>query len=1193
MQVRIYIEACSRAFDDDSGSLVQRFQCHTVSDSSNDVKSLQRLDSAIELLRLRQLLPHFVEALLALEVLPAQEVSILKRGLEPTISIDFVLDDAPAALEKAKQLLGSLTTSQIAFVAELHSQGEVIDFLRSFEASDGSDSFDARATFVTQQVQGGVDFDVDLINVLIAAQRWLRPFCATSRPVFESQSILNSHLRCIAENARELDAHTLVVRNLSLNMGRIKTLFAVESTRALLANIRDIMPTARFLSTLEGSVNGAALLLEYTPSGSRSQVQLMSEASVCEMVRQAHWVLMLANERPDDQNEIERFVKVFAAADRLHRQRLLLQRFGHPDYTVTSTSKTPVHVGQFYTNTGATEQDLLRITDELDAIAGSWQNALHCVMRRSRRFLLLDKAQVVRFVKACSVNLSISPRTPSASAMSTLAASLLPYVLLCFPEALHVKRQVEGVLIDVLSQVIGSHKHAQTSQASSLGVSSSELLERAERILHCVAVKLAPLVDQDDERLSATLGTLYTDSALSSLSSSSLCISESPQDRHIAAVGDELPVEIQSAVANCEGLSDDEIYRFAVSYLATGNGGRMPSPVQLMVASGSSTSADIEAFILRGGAFPGLCFAVVGVDALTVPVRETLLRALLTSLGRRARVALIFKTPMGMSSLSLVVKSLDVPDRALIPKSSDVRKYIGDVLCDVTQSSRPEERGLFACITLVAGESGCGKTHWIRRQLEGIVLAPVVTSVAGVTRPRWLMVTVHDFFDVGRLIEDYHTLVQLVLKAAAPTSLVRETHLAAQVRPVIGLHFNLSAAAVPDVGRCRIASAFHALFTQGLMLDEFSGTASMLDCRVQHAIFIELPALKAWPPVMQLDHSLTVAHHPWLQCGRLAALAVARTAERAVHSGNTPHIFDSPADAFAAGVLRVLLAPAQVPMGNSQSGLSDFLLRNAPSRYHPPAAAIDPETSSVFDKLWASSACTGLGRTHMARRMFVRLWASRSCFLHALRQHHASATRSGISADPIVRAYDKVPGFYERIGFILLEECIRLCDTRLRHDWSHPESQHAWSIRGSDFGRFKLICLAADVSETHLAPLSAQELRDPRFRQLDWEVFVRAHVAHKVANLGDLVVIMPFLNRLHAAHTSSAPESERVNLHNMFASAFGQSEGTIFRTILARQQFALSADFAIKLLILNERRRVGANVILCGDTGVGKSGVHA
>ena len=36
-------------------------------------------------------------------------------------------------------------------------------------------------------------------------------------------------------------------------------------------------------------------------------------------------------------------------------------------------------------------------------------------------------------------------------------------------------------------------------------------------------------------------------------------------------------------------------------------------------------------------------------------------------------------------------------------------------------------------------------------------------------------------------------------------------------------------------------------------------------------------------------------------------------------------------------------------------------------------------------------------------------------------------------------------------------------------------------------------------------------------------------------------------------------------------------------------KYVLTPDFALKLLVLNERRKVNSSVILCGGTGVGKT----
>ena len=41
--------------------------------------------------------------------------------------------------------------------------------------------------------------------------------------------------------------------------------------------------------------------------------------------------------------------------------------------------------------------------------------------------------------------------------------------------------------------------------------------------------------------------------------------------------------------------------------------------------------------------------------------------------------------------------------------------------------------------------------------------------------------------------------------------------------------------------------------------------------------------------------------------------------------------------------------------------------------------------------------------------------------------------------------------------------------------------------------------------------------------------------------------------------------------------------------IIQQQGYVLTPDFAYKLLVLNEKRRAGLNVVLSGDTGVGKT----
>lgn len=246
-----------------------------------------------------------------------------------------------------------------------------------------------------------------------------------------------------------------------------------------------------------------------------------------------------------------------------------------------------------------------------------------------------------------------------------------------------------------------------------------------------------------------------------------------------------------------------------------------------------------------------------------------------------------------------------------------------------------------------------------------------------------------------------------------------------------------------------------------------------------------------------------------------------------------------------------------------------------------------------FEALWASPACAGLHHTPLAKSTFLQFWAARAAFLYDLRQFQLSEDRAG-RPNPVTDA-NRVSWLYERLGFVFLAECIQLSDRTLRRNWADPRRQSVWSIRGSDItrpDRFSLLCLTQGVSESHSALASEllDRVRDLRAKQElkrtlalrpAWADFVAADAATRVALLGPLVVLRPHVD-------PEVPGS--MSLPALLAPAFGQPDAERFESVLSSLRYTLSADFALKLLILNERRRAGANVILCGDTGEGCNG---
>jgi hypothetical protein len=156
----------------------------------------------------------------------------------------------------------------------------------------------------------------------------------------------------------------------------------------------------------------------------------------------------------------------------------------------------------------------------------------------------------------------------------------------------------------------------------------------------------------------------------------------------------------------------------------------MPAPPQIMWAAPSTHPSAITAFVMRAALFPKMRFAVIAVNRLGVPAREALMRAILTRRGRRADLALVFTEASGQTSLSLVMRREEMTTNAGLLTAKQIRGYRGPAST------------IFSDVILVAGESGSGKSTWIKREADKRVGSRYLISVA-----------VHNELDVAGIME--------------------------------------------------------------------------------------------------------------------------------------------------------------------------------------------------------------------------------------------------------------------------------------------------------------------------------------------------------------------------------------------------------------------------------------------------------
>lgn len=372
----------------------------------------------------------------------------------------------------------------------------------------------------------------------------------------------------------------------------------------------------------------------------------------------------------------------------MHAQRLHLESIGHPDFCGGEEEKSAP---------GSDATALKARALELKGAVKSWNTEISAAKAANRRLRLLDGPQLLRFVQFCR-----DRRLPE----------LLPYVLLCFPEAMNARE----ALADALKAAIAAHAH-DAAAASDSPLKGPVYLARAVALVRSVAEALGggpvPLVDLDEERKenassaedAADEAELQAQGQGSGAAASEgraggggarKAEAESQVLRDVQVRAQRVflrPVRchavtfpLQSTIVSCltpsgARMTDDEVYRIVMQHVA--DAGIMPAPSQvrrhpdpllgrlrtiydrrpasspphqITWAAASTTPLEVVAFVMRAAAFPALRFAIVGVNKLAVPARESLMRAILSRRGRRARLALVFTESTGQTSLSLVMK---------------------------------------------------------------------------------------------------------------------------------------------------------------------------------------------------------------------------------------------------------------------------------------------------------------------------------------------------------------------------------------------------------------------------------------------------------------------------------------------------------------------------------------------------------
>jgi hypothetical protein len=171
---------------------------------------------------------------------------------------------------------------------------------------------------------------------------------------------------------------------------------------------------------------------------------------------------------------------------------------------------------------------------------------------------------------------------------------------------------------------------------------------------------------------------------------------------------------------------------------------------------------------------------------------------------------------------------------------------------------------------------------------------------------------------------------------------------------------------------------------------------------------------------------------------------------------------------------------------------------------------------------------------------FLRLMVERCNFL--VKMYLEIQHLRAMNEEKFISKIDKP---YSKLFAIFLEECGHICDVNIRQDWGdYP---------------YTYTCLDFDTVDFEILALSDNE---------NWDAIKKSRG-------------LPCLDGQDA-------KKFPVKLRTKIAPSLGLLDTSKIHTVLSNSKYVLTSDFALKLLLLNEMRKVGRSIILSGDTGVGK-----
>eukprot|EP01114_Cavostelium_apophysatum_P014001 TRINITY_DN3512_c0_g1_i9.p1 TRINITY_DN3512_c0_g1~~TRINITY_DN3512_c0_g1_i9.p1 ORF type:complete len:5234 (+),score=1501.00 TRINITY_DN3512_c0_g1_i9:231-15932(+) len=1021
---------------------------------------IEMMSNAFELLQFSMELPCLERFLDLYGIEAGEDAAALEHFAERLKRPETIrLTQVQSFLNEIKDSLSNLRAVHLRYFQAVHDAQELVEFLGNIK------DYERTVQFLTGDLQG-YQYGLDLLNNVITVKPLFDPIVELTKKrkrhdqterirlkdLFQS---VHQHLQPLTE--KELSHRIDKIKNVLERLPEIRVWFSKATGLTLdtiLPFISHLLSNGLYRSRLSHHSQSEDFALHFrddlrsnlskeTTDSDPAATRTLPQANLQDLVLGISIFINKDTIALEKLRDLQRFVDVYQLAQNIHSLRLELESIGHPqfqgtDESINSAGKMTIdHFREIYRNLQKKKKD--------------WNEQLQDAYTHHSRLLFLDCRQLPRILsrlQALNVeNLTLKSVQP-----------LIPYVLACFPDYHNLKLPDKKPLIStelVLKSVqaikpkadpiLGELFVEKEEEDLQLADRSREYLEWAAQILAQVERSSTELIDEHDIPVPKVLPS--TPEVVTAYRFDSWKLFE-------------LTVDLCNSVA--------------------------PHPSQILWCGEKTTVLDIENFLNRSKCFQNVSFFVLGVNRLSLLVRDFLLNwttSLFLSQTQNSLgpLSFVFTEHVGVEIFSFL-KIQEKTEANVTPLKSD-----HPILSPQKVLGERKIRNFSGFI----GEPSTGKSSSIKRDLRRLQESDSIDAV--------LNVSVNEDFSVTSFIEK-----------------LRSLRCWSEKKSRIGVHLNVS----PYANYLPFSTFLSNFCIWGLIWDDSNGEMEVVHEDSEWYFMIELglapnqdPDYKIYSTKDQVINALPSV--------KLFANLNPKCSD-SFEIGSDVALCCSFLDAFDAKTLgnpKVVLSSTSLVVRQNEDHykyrLDRFFKQILPSK------KIDLPDVKLFQK------------------MFVSLLADRCRWLLEYSEYLVRLEKNQFDIKGVATCQDLFDLFIDESG--------HLCERRLRTSLS--DDPPIYSIRSSS--------TEEDVS-----------------REVKFVNFSRRKLA-----------LPPGIPSLDLHEALAFPDVLRVSL----APGLGLLKTERMRSIVQQQNYVLTPDFSLKLVILNERRKILQNVILSGDTGVGKT----